>query len=128
MTPDNDAPFAKNSDTSEAAAASLLGDLARLQAAVLDAIVKRGGATSDEVEEALGLPHQTVSARFWELHNRGTIADSGERRRTRAGRMAAVYKLTKEAKREKAQRERAAAKAKGEQVDLFEALASGGRR
>lgn len=122
MTTANSAPFAKGSDTSEEAA-SLLGDLARLQAQVLDAIVKRGGATSDEVEEALGLPHQTVSARFWELHRRGTIADSGERRRTRAGRNAAVYKLTKQAKAEQAERERAAREAQGTQVDLFELLA-----
>jgi hypothetical protein len=49
------------------------------------------GATSDEAEAVLKLSHQTCSARFNELRNRGLIVDSGERRATRSGRKAAVY-------------------------------------
>lgn len=49
------------------------------------------GVTSDEAEAELELSHQTCSARFNELRNRGLIVDSGERRKTRSGRNAAVY-------------------------------------
>jgi hypothetical protein len=49
------------------------------------------GATCDEIERALMLSHQTVSARVTEAKARGEIVPSGERRPTRSGRKAAVY-------------------------------------
>jgi hypothetical protein len=49
------------------------------------------GATCDEIERALQLPHQTVSARVTEAKARGEIIPNGERRPTRSGRKAAVY-------------------------------------
>jgi hypothetical protein len=64
---------------------------------VLDYITSRGtfGATCDEAELALGLAHQTCSARFNQLRvELGKIRDSGERRPTRSGRKAAVYVAT----------------------------------
>lgn len=48
------------------------------------------GATSDEIEVALGLPHQTVSARITEAKAGGELVKSGDRRPTRSGRKAAV--------------------------------------
>jgi hypothetical protein len=48
------------------------------------------GATVDEIEIALGMSHQTASARATELKATGQIFDSGFRRETRSGRNAAV--------------------------------------
>jgi hypothetical protein len=48
------------------------------------------GATSDEIEQQLDLPHQTVSARITEAKARGELIPSGWTRRTRQGRSAAV--------------------------------------
>src|SRR5215207_4165751 len=49
------------------------------------------GGTCEEAEEALGLSHQTASARFSELRRDGLIGDSGRRRRTKSGRTARVH-------------------------------------
>lgn len=77
---------------SEAANASIasLKDITRKQ--VEDYIRDQGlfGGISDEVEVALGLPHQTVSARLSEAKRDGTLVLSGDLRPTRSGRQAAV--------------------------------------
>lgn len=87
-------PFAKGSDTSFAAAASMIKDAKTLRDKV-EAIIymaKKEGCTCDEMEQQLMLPHQTVSARFNELHAKfGRIFDSGVRRTTRQRRKATVY-------------------------------------
>jgi hypothetical protein len=49
------------------------------------------GATCDEVEMRLSMPHQTASARISEMLRGGLIRDSGDRRRTRTGKLARVY-------------------------------------
>lgn len=49
------------------------------------------GATSDEVEAALGLLHQGCSARFTDAKRQGLIVPNGLRRATRAGRMAKAF-------------------------------------
>lgn len=49
------------------------------------------GATSDEVEAALGLLHQGCSARFTDAKRKGLIAENGLRRPTRSGRWAKVF-------------------------------------
>jgi hypothetical protein len=71
--------------------------LARLNAQTIRArivafVADRGewGATSDEVEIAMQLPHQTVSARLVEAKKRGELLPTGERRRTRFGAVANV--------------------------------------
>lgn len=75
---------------STAAAATI--DKAKLRAQVLAFIAGRGewGATSDEAEAALGMSHQTVSARFVELKANGSLRSAG-RRPTRSGRSAGVW-------------------------------------
>jgi len=52
------------------------------------------GLTSDEAELALGLPHQSCSARIHELGEQcGALKRSGEKRKTRSKRFAEVYVL-----------------------------------
>jgi hypothetical protein len=77
--------------TSNAAAVSISGAAGALRARVLHVITELGGATCDEVECVTDLKHQTASARVYELHTRGKIVDSGERRATRSGRDAIVW-------------------------------------
>lgn len=55
------------------------------------------GMTCDDVEIATGGLHQTISARICYLRDRGCIADSGKRRRTRTGRKAIVWTATNRA-------------------------------
>lgn len=52
------------------------------------------GLTSEEVEQALGLRHQTASARIRELVQAGRVRDSGRRRQVRSGRWARVWVAT----------------------------------
>lgn len=62
---------------------------------VLDHIAALGpfGATCDEIEAAMGLKHQTASARVNELMAKGAIVTRGRdgRRKTRSGRLAEVW-------------------------------------
>lgn len=52
-----------------------------------------GGATCDQVEVCLQLSHQTASARITELSALHLISHSDERRKTRSGRSARVYRI-----------------------------------
>ncbi len=52
------------------------------------------GSTCDEAEVALDMRHQTCSAAFTKLKNKGVINDTGARRRTRSGRPAIVWALS----------------------------------
>ena len=54
--------------------------------------MQKNGATCDEVEQMYCMRHQTASARIRELFLAGKIVDSGERRATRSGRSAVVWK------------------------------------
>jgi hypothetical protein len=71
---------------------SIVATKENLRRRVIAYVAGRGpdGATSDEVEAALGLPHQTVSARITEAKAGGELVKSGDRRPTRSGRNAAV--------------------------------------
>lgn len=62
---------------------------------VLGFIQARGpqGATSDEIEQALGLSHQTASARCSELKAEGKVCVVGSRK-TRSGSKASVLVAT----------------------------------
>ncbi len=93
------APFARGSETSRQAAVSIQADTSRLRKLVLNHIWMTVGigATCDEVEVESGLSHQTCSARFRELAQRGQIImkRDGEgrpvTRKTRSGRAAQVW-------------------------------------
>lgn len=89
----NHAPFVAGSDTSLAAARSVNSKTATVRDRVVSYISGRAdGATQDEVSLALGLLHQSASARIRELVLDCRITDSGERRTTRYGKSARVYK------------------------------------
>lgn len=85
-------PYARDSPTSRDAAERIEPSADTLRRMVLDHVRGcQGGATCDEVEEKLGLRHQTASARLWELHKAGLVVDSGRTRKTRSGRSAVVW-------------------------------------
>ena len=71
-------------DTSIEAAHAIQAQAGRLQRLVLDHLIERGerGATDYEMEQALEMAHQTVSARRRELVQKNLVMDSGMRRRT----------------------------------------------
>lgn len=87
-----DVPFEVVSATSAAAAATIgETELGRLETLVLTVVTKRP-RTCDAVEIATGLSHQTVSARLRGLVLREQIEDSGQKARTRSGRLAVVWR------------------------------------
>ena len=81
------------SATSAAAADSVEKGRAKASRRVREYIGAQGdlGATDDEVERALGMRHQTASARRRELYLTGAVIDSGLRRATSSGRLATVW-------------------------------------
>ena len=92
-------PHVRWSDTSAGAALSMVGKTRRLRRRVLWYVAGcPAGATCDEVEVALGMLHQTASARIRELVQLACLIDTGGRRRTRRNRPAAVYRLTPQAR------------------------------
>lgn len=93
-TPPQTAPYVRSSDTSREAAESIEPHLAHLERVVLDAVAGTGpaGATCDEIERATGLSHQTASARVRGLFQKRKIETTGDRRPTRSGRNAQVYR------------------------------------
>ena len=54
--------------------------------------VARHGFTLDEMADAMGVDANRISGRFTELRKAGRIYDTGERRKTRTGSLARVYK------------------------------------
>jgi predicted ArsR family transcriptional regulator len=84
-------PYVRGSDTSRDAAESMRPHVSGLEADVLSCVKFFGDATCDELEERMGLAHQTASARLKGLADKGLIKDSGARRPTRSGRAARVY-------------------------------------
>lgn len=83
-------------DTSRDAAERIRTAVNELQRRVLAYLIACGdrGATSDQAEVALGMAHQTCSARLRELRLKGLAVDSGRRRDTRSGRRAMVVTAT----------------------------------
>lgn len=86
-----DISFAPQPDTSRAAFEAIKPHKARLMTHVYVQIQK-APASCDELEVALGMSHQGCSARVHDLMKIGLIFDSGERRPTRSGRNAIVWR------------------------------------
>jgi hypothetical protein len=84
-------PRSNGTDTSNAAAEHIKPTVANVRQRVL-AFIAATPSTCDEIEVALYLPHQTASARCNDLKRMGLIVDSEQRRPTRAGCKAAVWR------------------------------------
>lgn len=85
-------PYVKGSLTSEAAAHSVKARAVTSRQQVLDFLALRGeyGTTDDEMVTALGL--RQPGPRRIELQRLGLVVDSGQRRKTRAGCLAVVWR------------------------------------
>ena len=100
--PKETAPYAKTSETSKAAAASIEPQIGRLQSLVLEHIRNAGdvGATDQEIQDALGITVSTQIPRRHELVSKGLIAKGTtiignatvtKKRPTKSGRSAQVW-------------------------------------
>ena len=86
-------PAVKGSDTSEAAATSMIPHAGTVQAKVLGILERFGPRTDDYIEQLLGMRHQTVSAARRSLVLKGLVFDSGDRSVTRSGRKAVEWQM-----------------------------------
>lgn len=87
------APCVPWRETSVEAARRIEPHLARLEQLVATSIAaSNNGLTCDEVEVVTQLSHQTASARINGLYRRDVIVASGDKRLTRSGRRALVWR------------------------------------
>jgi hypothetical protein len=90
-------PPYSDGDTSRGAADAKAPAAAANRQAVYALLRSSHGLTSDEIQQALGWPSQSVGPRLWELEgNKGhhrRIYKSDDRRLTRYGRPARVYRV-----------------------------------
>ena len=87
---------------SMAAFESVKADAGTMRTKVLD-LVSQSPVTCDEIEAALGMTHQTASARLTELFQASRVVRTGKRP-TRSGRSAWVYDVPFRLERERARR------------------------
>lgn len=81
-------------ETSRLAANAIEPIVADLERRALSELEK-GNLTCDELEMILRWSHQTASARLNRLRHKRLIEDSGERRPTRTGRPAVVWRVVR---------------------------------
>ena len=95
------APYS-DADTSRDAAESVEPHIERLQEMILCALKGSGpgGLCCFEIEEQLGLIHQTASARIRGLVLEKLVEASGVKRPTRTGRMAKAWRISLQGTRE----------------------------
>ena len=81
-------------DTSREAAKAIVPHIARLEARVLHFVAMQGdwGATAEEIEHGTELGGSTVRPRLVALRARGFVVKTAQRRETKSGRLAAVWK------------------------------------
>lgn len=82
-----------NTETSQDAAASVEDHVPTRNHRILEHLSRRP-STCDEIEVALELLHQAASPCLWYMSGEGLVARDGEKRRTRSGRQAYVYRAT----------------------------------
>lgn len=80
-------------DTSKAAAASIENSAQRHKEIVLTTLKVIGPLSSEQIASVTGLEHAQTWRRVSDLKNAGLIIDSGERRKNRSGRDAAVWRV-----------------------------------
>lgn len=85
-------PAQRHSETSVAAAESVKGFVNAMRARVLAYLeANPSGATDEEIATALNMEGNTERPRRIELMTMGLVKDSGKKRKTRKGRLAAVW-------------------------------------
>lgn len=94
-------PPSNGVDTSQDAAESIAPSAGAIRARIYQMLLE-APMTCDEIEAITGMRHQTVAARLWELEGNGQQANgeprpkliekSDDRRKTRSGRNARVYR------------------------------------
>lgn len=87
-----DAPYARNSETSRAAAKAIVPHMARLRKLVYDWLKEHGPATDQEMQDGTGLTCNCQTPRRLELVHLGLVSDTGETRKNRSGRAATVWR------------------------------------
>lgn len=80
-------------DTSHASAEQAESMATRHKAMVYAALHRHGPLASEQIATMTDLDALQVMKRVSDLRNEGAVIDSGERRATRTGRMAAVWKI-----------------------------------
>lgn len=79
--------------TSTAAADSIKPHVQRLQALILDALRTHGPMTDEEMQERCVIQGSTQRPRRGELERLGLVADTGDKRKTKSGRLATVWTI-----------------------------------
>lgn len=92
---DGTPPHQKHSPTSREAADRIEPTTGTKRAQVLRYIHNSGGATDEEIQDALRMNPSTQRPRRRELQLQGTVVDSGNTRLTRSKRRAVVWIDTK---------------------------------
>jgi transcription initiation factor IIE alpha subunit len=93
----NTMALSKNArDTSRAAVARNIGRAGTKKRRIYDLISKHNGLTDDEIEVLTGYTHQSASSSRNRLMNDGFVYATEERRRTRQGEKAIVWKAVDE--------------------------------
>lgn len=80
-------------ETSEDAADSIKPRAGSMRQAVLEFIIRNGGATDEQIQIALDMSNNSERPRRRELVQQGLVVDSGKRRLNRSGCKAIVWTL-----------------------------------
>ena len=84
-------PFVATSNTSYAAAVSVRRSAPAQREAVYAALYASGPLTAEQLADHTGLSGDSIRPRLVELRREERVVDTGQRRRTRAGRFAVVW-------------------------------------
>lgn len=94
-----DSPGYQDTDTSRAAASAIKPGATTIRAEVARLFEVRSALTADECAERLDMSILTIRPRVTELVKQGELVDTGQRRKNRSGRLAAVYRAPTNADR-----------------------------
>ena len=84
-------PYQPHSDTSYAAAVAKRATAPAQRMTVYGMLIAAGPLTAEQLADHTGLSGDSIRPRLVELRNQGDVIDTGQRRRTRAGRFAVVW-------------------------------------
>lgn len=88
-------PYQRHSITSQEAATEIVGSVASLRRKVYELIEKSGPLTDEEIQTMLSMNPSTQRPRRIELVERGVVCDSGEKKKTKSGRWAVAWTVSR---------------------------------